>query len=290
MWAITLLLPYIVLMKLGRYPNGKAKERLLSHCFGGMTETEFNSLCARFAHERQDIWREETKAVVQRELSRDTLVMVVSASVSNWVRPFLNEGLGENNILLLCTEMETAEGKITGRLKTANCRRAEKVRRIETVLPCRSDYHLTAYGDSSGDTEMLAFADEAVKIHNDTPGEIIRFAVVGVAATAIQYLSYLMLIKWIFPEAANTVAYAISFVFNFIASTRYTFRVKADARKGAGFALSHIINYLLQTVALWLFLLLGVSAEWAPLPMFCVCVPVNFLLVRHFLKEKHTKR
>ncbi len=39
---------------------------------------------------------------------------------------------------------------------------------------------------------------------------------------------------------ANTIAYIVSFIFNFIASTRYTFKVKANAKRGAGFTLSHV--------------------------------------------------
>jgi len=30
------------------------------------------------------------------------------------------------------------------------------------------------------------------------------------------------------------------------------------------------------------------SKQWAALPMFAVCVPLNFLLVRFFLKGRHT--
>ena len=82
-----------------------------------------------------------------------------------------------------------------------------------------------------------------------------------------------------------SIGYAISFVFNFLASTHYTFRVKANARRGAGFVLSHVINYLLQIGTLNLFLWLGISRQWAPVPMFCICVPVNFILVRFFLKH-----
>ncbi len=47
---------------------------------------------------------------------------------------------------------------------------------------------------------------------------------------------------------ANTIAYIVSFIFNFIASTRYTFKVKANAKRGAGFTLSHIVNYSMQTL------------------------------------------
>ena len=117
-------------------------------------------------------------------------------------------------------------------------------------------------------------------------GEVLRFGVVGVLATLIQYAVYWVLIHWLNPSLSMTIGYIISFAFNFLASTRYTFRVKANARRGAGFALSHGVNWLLQMLTLNLFLWLGVSKQWAPIPMFCICVPVNFLLVRFFFKRK----
>lgn len=116
-------------------------------------------------------------------------------------------------------------------------------------------------------------------------GEVLRFAIVGVVATLIQYLVYLLLMRWVDATVANTVGYVVSFVFNFFASTRYTFRVKANAKRGAGFVLSHAVNLLLQTVTLNLFLWLGVPKGLAPIPMFAICVPINFLLVRFFLKR-----
>lgn len=117
-------------------------------------------------------------------------------------------------------------------------------------------------------------------------GEVFRFGVVGVLATLIQYGVYWVLIHWLNPTLSMTIGYLVSFLFNFLASTHYTFRVKANARRGAGFALSHAVNWFLQMVTLNLFLWLGMSKQWAPIPMFCICVPVNFLLVRFFLKRK----
>lgn len=116
--------------------------------------------------------------------------------------------------------------------------------------------------------------------------EVLRFGIVGVAATLLQYAIYWVLICWLNPSVAMTIGYAISFVFNFIASTRFTFRVKASAKRGAGFAFSHVVNYLLQMLTLNLFIWLGVAKQWAPIPMFCICVPVNFVLVRFFLKKQ----
>lgn len=127
-------------------------------------------------------------------------------------------------------------------------------------------------------------------------GEMVRFGIVGVTATLLQYFIYWLLLRlaihWdveagthTLSTVAMTIGYVVSFIYNFIASTRFTFRVKANARRGAGFLFSHVVNYSLQMLTLNLFLLLGISKQWAPIPMFCVCVPINFLLVRFFLKR-----
>lgn len=116
-------------------------------------------------------------------------------------------------------------------------------------------------------------------------GEVVRFGVVGVAAVLIQYGVYLLLVLFMNHNISMTLGYIISFIFNFIASTHYTFRVKANAKRGAGFALSHVINYFMQIAMLNVFIWFGISKQIAPMPMFGICVPVNFLLVRFFLKR-----
>lgn len=112
-----------------------------------------------------------------------------------------------------------------------------------------------------------------------------RFIVVGVAAVAIQYGAYLLLLQWLQPVVANTLGYIVSFLFNYIASTKYTFRVKSSARHGVGFAFSHLVNYILQSLLLVFFLWTGLQKGWAMLPVFAICVPTNFVLVRYFLKH-----
>ena len=116
-------------------------------------------------------------------------------------------------------------------------------------------------------------------------GEVVRFGIVGVLATLLQYAIYTVLLLWCSPSLSMTVGYILSFIFNFIASTRFTFKVETNARHGAGFALSHVVNYLLQMATLNFFLWISVSKTLAPIPMFCICVPVNFVLVRFFLKK-----
>lgn len=116
--------------------------------------------------------------------------------------------------------------------------------------------------------------------------EVVRFAIVGVSATVVQYVLYVVLNRLMHPALANTVAYAVSFAFNYVASTRYTFKVRSTARRGLGFAFSHLVNYSLQTIVLALMLWLGMPKDWAMVPVFAVCVPVNFILVRYFLKKR----
>ena len=127
-------------------------------------------------------------------------------------------------------------------------------------------------------------------------GEVVRFGIVGVTATLLQYGIYYALIQLIpdtlsagrqhlWTTVAMTVGYLLSFIFNFYASTRFTFRVKANVKRGAGFVFCHCVNYGLQMLTLNFFLWLGLSKSLAPIPVFCICVPVNFLLVRFFLKR-----
>ena len=120
-------------------------------------------------------------------------------------------------------------------------------------------------------------------------GEVIRFGIVGVLATAIQYIVYLLLWRCTSPGIANTIGYVVSFIFNYFATTYFTFHVKASVSRGAGFAFSHLVNYTLQMVSLQFFSWIGVPRDYAPIPMFCVCVPVNFLLVRYFVKVRKSK-
>lgn len=108
----------------------------------------------------------------------------------------------------------------------------------------------------------------------------IRFCIVGVIATGIHYGIYYLLLKLLSANAAFTIGYVTSFCCNYLMTAKFTFKKKATAKNGVGFALSHLVNYGLQMLFLNIFLALGMSAKLAPLPVYCICVPVNFLLVR----------
>lgn len=123
------------------------------------------------------------------------------------------------------------------------------------------------------------------KIERKIIGEILRFCIVGVVATVIHYVVYLLLKQWMLQVVAFAIGYIVSFVANFFMTARFTFRKEATARKGAGFLVAHIINFILQTSLLQLFLWLGVNENYAPIPVYCIAVPINFLLVRHVFRK-----
>lgn len=152
--------PLLVLMKLRLYPNGKAKQKVFAHFFKGMSIRKFNALCNIFALTNRHLLRSDVVSQLEQALAEGAEVLIVSASIDNWVQLFFSN---PSNPLLkvLGTKIEVVDGHLTGRFLTPNCYGQEKVRRILALYPDRSEYHLTAFGDSRGDREMLAFADEA---------------------------------------------------------------------------------------------------------------------------------
>lgn len=117
--------------------------------------------------------------------------------------------------------------------------------------------------------------------------EIVRFGMVGGVATLLQYGIYVVFVNAVGLTAVVSaiISYAISFIYNFIASNFFTFHTKPNAKKGIGFALSHLINLGLQTGLVAIFNKI-IGPTLALIPAMVICIPVNFLLVRFALTNK----
>ena len=147
--------PLLVLMKLRLYPNYQAKQKVFSYFFKGMRIEEFDILCQQFTATHRHLLRQQGVEAIEKAEAEGTEVLIISASIDNWVQPFFP------SVQVLGTQIEVVEGMLTGRFLTKNCYGQEKVNRLHAVCPNRETYHLTAYGDSRGDRELLAYADEA---------------------------------------------------------------------------------------------------------------------------------
>ncbi len=164
--ALVLFSPILVMMKLRLYPNWKAKQQFFSWFFKGMDIDAFNEVCNRFAYEKKDLLRKKGINEMKKALSEGSKVIVVSASIENWVRPFFEHEFAETEVLssgqlqIACTKIDVRHFKVTGKFLTKNCYGKEKVKRIDRAFPHRKLYTLVAYGDSAGDKAMLDYADE----------------------------------------------------------------------------------------------------------------------------------
>ena len=145
----------LVLMKLGLYPNWKAKQKVFAHFFKDTTLDDFDAICQEFAASSRHLLRPKGIEAINQALNEGSEVLIVSASIDNWVQPFFPQ------VKVLGTQIEVVDGKLTGRFLTKNCYGEEKVNRLKAIYPNRQDYHLTAFGDSNGDKELLAWADES---------------------------------------------------------------------------------------------------------------------------------
>ena len=121
--------------------------------------------------------------------------------------------------------------------------------------------------------------------------EILRFGIVGIIATAIHYGIYYILIKCfelncdIWTSMAYSIGYIVSFVINYFLSAKFTFKENATIKNGIGFVLSHAVNYVLHVSILNLLLKIGIPDVYAPVPVYMIVVPINFVLVRFVFKK-----
>ncbi len=157
--GLLLFSPILVMMKLRLYPNWKAKQQVFSFFFKGMSIDAFDELCRNFAHDSQKLLRKKGVRTISEAVAEGSDVVIVSASIINWVEPFFSDYGGA--VKVEGTKIDVRNDIVTGKFLTKNCYGEEKVKRISRRYPNRKSYYLIAFGDSKGDRRMLDYADEA---------------------------------------------------------------------------------------------------------------------------------
>lgn len=132
--------------------------------FRGRDHAAVQREAVSFARTVHDEWlRSDTMATLRDHLARGDDVVIVSASYAVYVEP-LAALLGVGHVLATRLQLD-GSGRLTGQLDGPNCRGPEKVRRLHEWLHAahggRDQVEVVAYGDSPGDRELLADADEA---------------------------------------------------------------------------------------------------------------------------------
>ena len=138
--------------------RGKLKGRFVRHFLAGESLEAIETSARQFAQARgQSLLRPDAVAAWRRWRSMGAKIVIVTASPEAIVAPFARS-LGADMLIGSRLAVD-ADGRVRGPLEGGNCRGAEKVRRLKDAFG--DDVCLTAaYGDTSGDREMLRIADE----------------------------------------------------------------------------------------------------------------------------------
>ncbi|MDR3165118.1 MAG: HAD-IB family hydrolase [Synergistaceae bacterium] len=139
--------------------RSEIKERFLSRMWKGTLFESYLADAENYAEREIDrITMPTAMEVFRKHLELGDAVCIVTASMKEWVEPWASR----HETYVIGTELEVEGGRMTGRLKTPNCRGAEKVARIKAEIDLSRFSRIFAYGNSDGDREMLALADEAI--------------------------------------------------------------------------------------------------------------------------------
>lgn len=154
--GLFILSPLLISYKLGFIKNDIAKQRLFAHFFKNKNIEEFNRTCQNYIPRIEKIARAEIIDKIRWHQNQGHLVIIISASISNWIQPWANK-IGIDNII--ATEISIKNNRIKGIFSTPNCYGQEKVNRLLKLFPNRDEYTLYAYGDSLGDKELFSIAN-----------------------------------------------------------------------------------------------------------------------------------
>lgn len=157
-FGFILLSPLIIAFKIKLIPNWRAKELVLTYFFKNTPIKEFELQCSQF-NELIVPYLIRPKAIkeIQLHQKENRSIWIVSASPELWIKNWATK----HNIQLIGTKLEIRNNLLTGKLKGNNCYGPEKAVRIKKAINLDDFNFIEAFGDSSGDKEMLALADES---------------------------------------------------------------------------------------------------------------------------------
>jgi len=147
-----------------RRDRDRLKEVLVGGVLHGRAIAQVEALGEQFAERVAAGWlRADTMARLRWHQRMGHRTVLVSASLSPYLRPH-GRRLGVDDVL--CAEPRREGDPFADGLEGANCRAAEKVRRLDAWLERSglAESTVWAYGDSAGDRELLQRADHPLLV------------------------------------------------------------------------------------------------------------------------------
>jgi HAD superfamily hydrolase (TIGR01490 family) len=176
-WRLAAVLPPLIGFALGRGDRGVLKGSLIRAGLGGASTGEIERWNARFLPGllSQGLFPGALAAIEAHRRHGDYLVLM-SASVDLYV-PEIARRLGFDETI--CSGVNWVDGRVDGRLRTANRRDEEKARCFVAAAAAHPGMATVAYGNSASDLPHMRLAGEAVMV-NASPALRARSEAAGI--------------------------------------------------------------------------------------------------------------
>jgi len=150
------LIPVLIAYKLRILSASRTREIAAGFAFRGRRFTDIQSLGRIFTNEVIPQYiRPEAFRKIQWHKSQGDKIVIVSASLDVYLKHWCNN----NELELICTELEVKNGLITGKYYYGDCSGKEKAKRILKNYNIEDHKIIYAYGDTTEDNEMLDLAN-----------------------------------------------------------------------------------------------------------------------------------
>ena len=150
-------IPLFTLLKLNLLDAEKVKKSFISSILKGQNKAKIEKKTQEFFEQYYpEIFRENALDFIKNIDYSQTDCYIVSASLDIWVRPFAEKF----KMNLIATKAEFKNEVFTGNFVGKNCNGPEKVNRIKVEISDKKYDKTIAFGDTSGDKQMLDWANE----------------------------------------------------------------------------------------------------------------------------------
>jgi HAD superfamily hydrolase (TIGR01490 family) len=166
-----LLLPALALAFLIRRDRGRFKGALLRWTLGGLAREALQRRATAFgARVLSGGMHAEALRAIEAHRARGERLCLLSASPDLYV-PAIASALGFEHVL--CSRVRwRPDGRLDGRLASANCRGEEKRRCLQALIARERPRRVYAYGNAASDLPHLRLAQEACLVN--APARLLR--------------------------------------------------------------------------------------------------------------------
>lgn len=157
-WLIGLtLIPTAIKLWLKKISLMEAREVMIRRCMKGVSSDLYEAKGKIFSVKKLDQWlNPEAIAKLNWHQAQNHRCLLISNSAECYLGPWSEKKGFE---VFSGSRFETSNKKLTGKMAGEHCQGEEKVVRLKEILGSIEGYEIYAYGDSSGDKDLLDIAD-----------------------------------------------------------------------------------------------------------------------------------